>query len=279
MTSWATRIRSRSDEEADVRFSVHSFVQSELHEILAGCENVGSPPVAAEIGPIWIYWAQGADAMPPIVSACLRQLRRTNAGSAICVLDDRTISDHVEVPSIVLERTFENKTHVSDVFRVHLLSEYGGIWIDATCFCTDALHGFVGPLLTSGFLAYSRNDDDPFMLSSWFMAARRHHIIPTALRGALNAYWTRHSSQIHYFLLHFLFEALYNLCAPFRQQWELTPKLSAYDAHRLQLTLLEPFDRAAWRDLLSLSAVHKLTYKLLEPPLDRDTFYNHIVAL
>jgi hypothetical protein len=273
------RIRARNDAEAATRLNVHAFVLNHLDEILTSSRS--GPSTAPGTSPrddrIWVYWAHGELAMPPIASACLRELRRRNPASSVVLLDDSTVGQYVDIPSWVYERIFNNKTHFSDILRVSLLARYGGIWMDATCLCMANLRDFVTPRLDSGFLAYSRHSQDTFMLSSWFMAADAGAVIPTALRDALYVYWRERHTLEHYFLIHFLFEALHNLHAPFQEQWAGRAALDAYEAHRLQGRLLTPYDPLEWDDLLATSTVHKLTYKLTGVESSSGTFYEHVL--
>ena len=34
------------------------------------------------------------------------------------------------------------KTHMSDLLRLKLLGQYGGIWLDSTFYCTDSLEPY-----------------------------------------------------------------------------------------------------------------------------------------
>jgi hypothetical protein len=106
------------------------------------------------------------------------------------------------------------------------------------------------------------------MLSSWFMAARPGAIIPTLMRDILLAYWRERSDVEHYFQFHFLFEALYNQCEVFREQWDRAPRISAREPHLLQLVLCNSFDLTELRRHLAFASVHKLTYKLEDVPPD-----------
>ncbi|HEY0284057.1 MAG TPA: capsular polysaccharide synthesis protein [Vicinamibacterales bacterium] len=271
------RIRERNDAEAGTRLAVHAFVLNQLDAILSSSGPRPAGRRSAHTDTIWVYWAQGERTMPPIVSACVRELRRRNPASAVVLLDDATIGRYVDIPSWVYDRIFDNKTHFSDILRVSLLARYGGIWVDATCLCVANLHDFVAPKLASGFLAYARNPDDTFMLSSWFMAADPGSVIPTLLRDALYVYWRTRTTLEHYFLIHFLFEALHNLHRPFREQWAHRAPLDAYEAHRLQLRLTAPFDAGKWAEILAASTVHKLTYKLPDADLPVGSFCDHLL--
>jgi hypothetical protein len=269
-------VRQRSEQNADVRLRIHAFVRDELDAICR--RSSGETPQTAPVDrPLWMYWAQSEAEMPPIVAACVKQAR-SGASERLVLLDDERLATLVDLPAAVYAKTFANKTHFSDILRVALLSRYGGIWMDATCLATIAPQEVVEPRLGNGFLAFSRHAHDEFMLSSWFMAAAPGAIIPTLLRNALFVYWDHRDELEHYFLVHYLFEALYYAHDGFRQQWDGRSLLDAYEAHRLQGRLHEPYTAAEWSQLVTASPIHKLTYKL--DSRDRSgTFYEHVVNL
>lgn len=263
------RIRARSPEAFEARINVHRFVSEFLRDY--------SPDAAQgyreERPSVWVYWAQGRESMPPIVRVCFERLVALHDN--VKLLTDATLSDYVRIPSGVFAKTHVNKTHFSDILRVCLLAQHGGIWIDATCYCAHSVMPMYEHAKGSAFFAYTRTDT--FMLSSWFMAAEAGARIPTMLRDALFAYWLRNDHLEDYFLIHFVFEALYNFDEAFRAIWNRRLVLSATEPHALQDRLLQPYSQEEWDHLMTLASVHKLTYKLSETERSQGTFWHHLV--
>lgn len=272
-TTIERRIARRTEQEFEGRRRAHLLCEDFLASSRAA-DPQGTP------GPfprLWVYWAQGKDRMPPVVASCLKRLHAMNRDLEIVFLDDRNISDHVQMPAHLYEKTFGNKTHFSDVLRVSLLARHGGVWLDGTCFCASPISAMLSRVLQSGFFAYYRNRPDPYLLSSWFMAAQPGHLIPTLLRDALYFYWERESVLKDYFLLHFLFEALYNLHREFRKSWDRSFKLDAYRPHVLQGKLRDRFDPVEWDRILGSCTIHKLTYKLGAEKYGDDSYLAQIL--
>jgi FkbM family methyltransferase len=270
-------ICSRNNQEFDARLNIHQFVR----EFLRKRRQESNDAFVSQLSPkIWVYWAQGKKNMPAIVKACLNQLYLTNDEQDIVLLSDDNISDFVSLPDYVYKKIYFDKTHFSDILRVSLLAKYGGVWIDATCYCRGSVSPLLAEVQKSGFFAYSRNDQDLYMLSSWFWVSRPNEIIPVLLRDALYDYWSKKDELEHYFLLHFIFEALYNLDVRFRNSWDCSFRLNAYDPHVLQGKLFEKFDDVEWNRIMELSLIHKLTYKFTEPDNEAasQTYLSHILS-
>ena len=93
-------------------------------------------------GKIWMCWWQGEENAPEIVRACIDSVRRNAGGHEVVVITDENLSDYVDIPEWVLEKVragIMSRTHLSDLLRFALLAEYGGMWLDATFFCTGPL--------------------------------------------------------------------------------------------------------------------------------------------
>ena len=80
-------------------------------------------------------WFQGWDSAPEIVQLCLESWKYHNPEWDIVLLDKGNIKQYVDLDK-VLPKTFMENTPAgySDVLRIALLKEYGGVWADATCF-------------------------------------------------------------------------------------------------------------------------------------------------
>jgi hypothetical protein len=134
-------------------------------------------------------------------------------------------------------------TALSDVLRIHLLSRYGGVWVDATVWCVRPLDEWLEAVLPHGFFAYAKpHPDRP--ISSFFLAAAPNHVIVQRLQGAMDRFWLeRQGSDFellddpnskNYFWLHSLFQKLLDDDMVFARAWERTPKFSALPLHYLQ---------------------------------------------
>ncbi len=120
---------------------------------------------------IWMYWHQGEKQAPVLVQMCIASWRRQNLGWQVHVLDRHSLDDHVTLSSeIDLSRSDPNAIKISNLARLYLLRRYGGVWADATMFCSEPLDNWLPRYLSTGFFAF-RNSSRDRLFSSWFLAA------------------------------------------------------------------------------------------------------------
>jgi hypothetical protein len=149
---------------------------------------------------------------------------------------------------------------LSDIVRIHLLAETGGVWADATVLPIEPLDAWL-PELTqeTNFFAFDRpRPDRP--LASWFLAASDPQILIQKWFREVIRFWckprecvlydgnlvppdpswevapeggARHD-RYPYFWFHYLFGYLLREDAEFARLWSLCPKVDAEVPHRLQ---------------------------------------------
>jgi tetratricopeptide (TPR) repeat protein len=256
-----------STQELPPRQTMTRFVSSQLPALR---ERVSSSAVPGGSVPrrIFVYWAQGWDAAPPVVRRCQEQLRATHSAAEIVALDDATVPDWVDVPASVRSTLSTNRTELSNVIRLQLLAEHGGVWLDATCFPTgnvlDALQTPAG----SGFFAFTRRTARP---SNWLLAASPHHYLVQMLLAGHLAFWQEFNRPSHYFMFHHMFESLFLVDEDFRRRWEQVPDVSAGPPHFFQRSMRREYDDNRFHELLASSFVHKLTYKYAPEVTERSS--------
>ena len=137
---------------------------------------------------VWTLWLQGLDRAPDVVSRCIESWRRWNPTWDIVVLDQRTLHDVAELPRLD-PRTHVTRAALSDIARINLLADRGGIWADATCLCSMPLDEWLPRYATGGFFAFRSPGRDRY-IASWFLATAPRSAIAAAYRDAVNEYWT-----------------------------------------------------------------------------------------
>jgi tetratricopeptide (TPR) repeat protein len=233
------------------------FVQAHLAEIRERAAAGGGRPGSAPR--VWVYWAQGIANAPPVVRRCHQELMRHHAADEVVVLDDKLVPEYVEIPEVARRRTKGDRTKFSDVLRLELLSRYGGVWLDATCFVRRPLPDVLPKLLTSGFFAFRYRRA---RIASWLLASEPNHPVVALTREAQYVYWERFGRPFDYYLLHHLFESLYYVADEFRESFEPTPRRGARPSLRFARVMNQPYDAARYERILDRCFVHKLTYKI-----------------
>ena len=210
---------------------------------------------------IWMYWEQGWDRAPQLVRQCAESWRRHNPDWQLRTLDKQTLLEFFDIeqwaPGEPLapawltpvrkwihrslhstELIKKNKIKIqqrSDIIRVNLLERYGGVWADATLFCTRPLDSWLASHTTQGFFAFSnpgerlllRDGSLPLWLSYFLVATPDHHIVKT-LNTATFEYFRDNDNPSEYYLFIFdLFNQCYRNDACFAAQWDAVRKIDA----------------------------------------------------
>ena len=75
----------------------------------------------------------------------------------------------------------------------------------------------------------------------------------------LYAYWANENEAKHYFVFHLMTTIA---CQYFPEEYQQIPVFSNEPCHILQYELKSPYSEKRWKQILTMSDVHKLTYKL-----------------
>ncbi|HCR4295815.1 TPA: capsular polysaccharide synthesis protein, partial [Enterococcus faecium] len=91
---------------------------------------------------IWVCWWQGLDQSPEIVKACVKSIKRNAGKHTVIILTEDNYRQYVDIPKWVEEKKNKGiitRTNYSDLLRLSLLAKHGGLWLDATFYCTKPI--------------------------------------------------------------------------------------------------------------------------------------------
>ncbi len=224
---------------------------------------------------IWWCWLQGEENAPELCKVCLNSLRRQMPDKEIKIITAQNMFDYVDFPDFIKEKYKKGKitqTHFSDLLRLQLLIKYGGTWIDSTVYCTAyPEYAFNTPLFV--FKTDERNDPG-IVAQNWFMSSEKAEPILTLTRDLLFLYWRTHNSAIHYFIFYFFMKIAADF---YKENWNNISWFPDLPPHILQRELNNPYNEKRWNQLLRMSDIHKLSYKI-DISKDGDSFYHHLLV-
>lgn len=231
---------------------------------------------------VWICWLQGMDRAPALVKACFNSMKAALPDYEFIVLTEANIKEYVTFPDYIWEKRRRGiipAAHFSDLLRAELLCRYGGIWADATLFCTakpGAIPDYItdAPLFCFKQLDLTRRDILPIVSSSWFIVAKEKSAILAKTRELLYAYWTENDSLGDYFTFH-LFFAMASRKYP--EEWDRIPFFNNHSPHVLQFELDKKFSEKRWLQICAMSPLHKLNHHN-DYSTCADSFYKHVTA-
>ena len=243
---------------------------------------------------IWQFWGQGWDfeKLPDVVKISYKSVEKYKKDYEIIHLDMNNINDYLEIPAYILKKVEKKKmgfAHFTDIIRLALLYNYGGVWIDATILLTDYLPQ---EYFEMDYFMFQRDDNlenkkdwedyDDFyfswnnemkvrVLNSIIFAKKNNEIIKTLL-DMLLIFWEHNDLVPNYFFFQVLYTELIENYYKKKQCKIVSDTLT----HELIRVWFDKFSQEKLDEITKRNNVHKLTYKIDSGKRDtKGTFLNY----
>ena len=231
---------------------------------------------------VWICWFQGMENAPVLVQKCYESVKEHLKDREIILLTSENLKDYVSFPDYIIEKWKKGvipHTQFSDLLRLELLIRYGGLWLDATVFCTSDERDIPDYFFNSDLFLFQYlkpgRDGHSHVNSSWLISAKTNNRILMATRELCYEYWKRNDRLVDFYYLHDFMAIVSEF---YSNEWhEIIPRDNA-TPHILLLRLFEQYDESMWRSICEQTPFHKLTYKSTdEEKATPGTFYQKII--
>lgn len=228
------------------------------------------------------------DNAPATVKKCYESVVK-NLGNEykITVITKDNYKNYVSIPQDIEDKILNGKFYLtkgqipiqflSDLIRLGLLINYGGIWMDATIYCTsDKLPDY---MVNSDLFLYQILFPYRWCAATttenWFISAKSNQLILRLIQKCLFDY-IRFNSVAPDYLFYYCFMELVKENCP--KEWGRIVPVSNTNVLCLQDYLFKPFDKKIYDVILNNSVIHKLTWKFAEGAEDIEgTFYKYIM--
>jgi len=183
---------------------------------------------------IYIFWLQGWESAPRVAKASLRSWQVLNPKYEIIKLDEsilyKKMEHHLRAPynpfRYIKDKWKIRYSHLSDILRIMLLVENGGIWVDATTICRKPLDEWLGEYTKNNFFAFA-NSINKVTVASWFLASTKGNYIILNWAQDVDSYWKKNKKAHDYFWLHELYSQRLKDDIKFRKEHQLMPFFDA----------------------------------------------------
>lgn len=147
-----------------------------------------------------MYWHSGLADAPPLVRICVESWQLRNPGWTVRVLDDASLSQWIDMQD-VRDRNPRLTTQVfSDVLRWRLMARHGGVWADATLYCSRPLDDWLPSNLSEkGFFCF--RSPEHFLYHSWFLAGEPSNPTVKAMNAELERFFITYGGYVYYWRL------------------------------------------------------------------------------
>lgn len=225
---------------------------------------------------IWIFWWQGVEQAPAIVKACISSIKENAKNHPVILLDKENYGNYVKMPAYVMEKFFDGKISLmqfSDLLRVSLLYQYGGIWMDATLYVT---HPLDEEIHKNTFYTIKFSEDERWKWTSFFLASGKNNNLMGLLQTLFFEYWKKEEEVLVYLLIDYFMEMVYENVDIVRKTIQNIPVTNK------KLFELNQVINRAYETVEQLDGdtyIYKLTYKrkLFKTVCGKKTVYQHII--
>jgi hypothetical protein len=127
---------------------------------------------------IWTYW-DNPDKMPKSVKMCMESWKKFNPEYEITLLTKNNFKGYITIPDGIRNHPHFNDSaqRFSDLVRLYVLEEHGGIWIDASVLVKESFDDGLFPKYAefAGYYMKSTTADEYAPnIESWFLAANKN---------------------------------------------------------------------------------------------------------
>lgn len=229
---------------------------------------------------VWFFWWQGKEQITDLSEKCYKSLLKNKGKRKVIFISKHNYKEYTNLPDYIIEK-FEagliTKTHFSDILRFNLLSNHGGLWVDATLYFTDNLDLFnTSKLVTcSGYPDELKYNIAFGRWTGFFIGGPSELNIFSFMNNFFIKYWKLNDYLIDYYLidyaLHYAWEknlsSFKEIC---RENHGLQPQL-----FHLEQRLGDKYNQSVWNSLTQNTSVFKLSNKL-QFDKSEGTFYSKL---
>lgn len=232
---------------------------------------------------VWVFWWQGYnDLMPKLVKKCINSIKKNFKKHEVIVIDKENYTNYIDIPDYIIDKLSKGIitiTHFSDIMRASLLSKYGGVWLDATCYLTSSIEDDI-----KEFVFYSNKlpKDNKFIdhvdkakWSAFFLASSPNNPIIVNLKNILYEYWKSKDCLLNYFLVDYCIALSYTKFDNLKKVIDIIPENNV-NIHNLQPMLLKEFDENEFLNLTTRTKLFKLSYKIDLSARDKNSYFDKL---
>lgn len=179
---------------------------------------------------IFLLWLQGWDKASWLNRQVAESWEINNPEWKIHFIDFENLKDYVNDIDYIYDTNKNISPQAkSDIIRLSLLKNHGGIWADATMLCMQPLDHWVheavepsGLWMYHGHGAGMSKENGP---ASWFIISNKENYLINKWKEKCDEYWNLNQFTNNYFWMDGLFKNLFETDEKFRNLWSKVPYL------------------------------------------------------
>lgn len=215
---------------------------------------------------VWTLWWQGEEQMPELVKVCIESQKKAfqSLDTEVIVLNKYNWEQYISLPQHIITKVQLGKitlTHLSDIIRTELLKCHGGIWIDATVFCTKPIAKtiFDGTLFT----IKCHKESESLTLKRWtgfLFGGKQGFELFCFMSKAFDYYWSAKDALAAYLLIDYIIAIACDFYPQVNKELERIPVSNVHLWSMLK-KLNEEYNDDEWNYIIQDTTFLKLSYK------------------
>lgn len=260
----------------------HDRIRRKLQDYLVNAEYQCKSSLDESVNYIWMFWAQGYDSMPDLVSKCIETVKKNSGNAQVILLTAENFEKYATLPEWIVDKFRSgiiSPMYFSDALRFNLLKNHGGLWLDATDFVIDEITDeYFSDLCTVSSLS----DEEHFFIAEgrWHTAlfgGSKNHPLFQFMDSFFSNYWKENDEAVDYFMTDYALEYAYrNDIGGFKEYIDSNRGKVDPQFVNLQPQLNRDYNSREWRRLTHNTRIFKLTYKDKIKKKD-GTFYDFLI--
>lgn len=231
---------------------------------------------------IWVCWWQGEEMMPDVIKKCYNNLNKNSNGRVINLITKNNYTNYITLPEHIKNRVLNNEitiTHLSDIIRMNLLKDYGGLWLDAAIWVTKPLI-----IPRSSLYSLKQNLHSESLISDykWIggcMGGGKNNILFYFVYDSFCYYWNVNNKQINYLLIDYIVNIGYENIGSIRRMIDDIPYESP-KIHIMKKLMNEELDYANILSIIEENPFLSLSWKnsyLLKTTNNKSTYFSYFM--
>jgi len=233
--------------------------------------------------PIYICWWQGYDSAPIIVKKCIDSVKQHAGTHPVIVMTRDNWDKYVNLPEYILLKVQKGQislTHFSDIIRMALLSQNGGMWLDATIFAYSDIPDafFEMPFYTIRY-PNSKSSISKGRWTGYCIASNKNNPLISYCLDVFLEYWKTETDLFEYLFIDYLINYAYNSISIIKKIIDSVPETNV-TVQGLQEVFNNPLNLDELKTILGKSVFFKLKWKKkYDESIDgQETMYHYFMT-
>lgn len=232
---------------------------------------------------VWICWWQGLENAPDIVKKCVASIKKNIGNKKLIIIDENNYTNYVKIPKIISdkrEKGIITRTNYSDLLRLSLLAEYGGMWLDSTFFCVNNIEKYFNLPLWS----IKRPDYFHASVASGYFAGyslycnEDNRKIFAIIRDFFIHYWENNDTMVDYLMVDYMIALVIKNYPYAKKMFGLIPNNND-NCDELFKIMNNIYEEEKWNEIKKDTSLFKLTWKydFKLTNNNKETYYSKLI--